>query len=34
MEIKQYQIILVNLNPTIGSEKKKPDLVLLFRLMK
>lgn len=23
MEIKQYQIILVNLNPTIGSEIKK-----------
>jgi mRNA interferase MazF len=23
MEIKQYQIILVNLDPTIGSEKKK-----------
>jgi mRNA interferase MazF len=24
MEIRQYQIILVNLNPTIGSEIKKP----------
>jgi len=23
MELKQYQIILVNLNPTIGSEMKK-----------
>jgi len=24
MEIKQYQIILVNLDPTIGSQIKKP----------
>jgi mRNA interferase MazF len=23
MELKQYQIVLVNLNPTIGSEMKK-----------
>jgi mRNA interferase MazF len=23
MELKQYQIVLVNLDPTIGSEKKK-----------
>ncbi len=24
MELSQYQIVLVNLDPTIGSEKKKP----------
>lgn len=24
MELKQYQIVLVNLDPTIGSEMKKP----------
>ena len=24
MELKQYQVVLVNLDPTIGSEMKKP----------
>jgi len=34
MELKQYQIGLVNIDPTVGCEIKKPDLVLLFHLMK
>jgi len=30
MEINQYQIILVNLDPTIGSEIKKPRLCVVI----
>ena len=30
MEIKQYQIILVNLDPTVGSEIKKTRLCVLI----
>jgi mRNA interferase MazF len=30
MEIKQYQIVLVNLDPTIGSEMKKTRLCVVI----
>lgn len=30
MELKQYQIVLVNLDPTIGSEMKKPRLCVII----
>ena len=34
MEIKQYQIILANLDPTIGSEIKKTRPCVVISLMR
>ncbi len=30
MEVKQYQIVLVNLDPTVGSEMKKTRLAIII----